>query len=46
MINQNGRVIDPASGHDAIADVWIEDGVIRGVGANLQRRREFLTRRD
>lgn len=35
MILKNGRVIDPASGRDGIADVWIEDGVIRGVGANL-----------
>src|SRR5208282_3025031 len=35
LLIKNGRVIDPASGHDGIADVWIEDGVIRGVGANL-----------
>ncbi len=35
LVIKNGRVIDPASGHDAIADVWIEDGVIRGVGTNL-----------
>jgi dihydroorotase len=28
-------VVDPASGHDAVADVWIEDGLIKGVGANL-----------
>ncbi len=28
-------MIDPASGHDEIADVWIEDGVIKGVGPNL-----------
>jgi dihydroorotase len=35
LLIKNGRVIDPASGHDAIADVWIEDGVIRGVGADL-----------
>jgi len=27
--------VDPASGHDAVADVWIEDGLIKGVGANL-----------
>src|SRR6201993_2008944 len=35
LLIKNGRVIDPASGHDAVADVWIEDGVIKGVGANL-----------
>ena len=35
LLIKNGRVIDPASGHDSVADVWIEDGVIKGVGANL-----------
>src|ERR1700719_3452720 len=35
LLVKNGRVIDPASGHDAVADVWIEDGLIKGVGANL-----------
>jgi dihydroorotase len=35
LLIKNGRVIDPASGHDSIADVWIEDGAIRGVGASL-----------
>jgi len=35
LLIKNGRVIDPASGHDAMADVWIEDGVIKGVGLNL-----------
>jgi len=34
LLIKNGRVIDPASGHDAVADVWIEDGVIKGVGPN------------
>ncbi len=38
---KNGRVIDPASGHDAIADVLIEDGVIRGIGANLSAAETF-----
>src|SRR5881394_3716400 len=32
---KNGRVIDPASGTDRIADVLIEDGRIAGVGPNL-----------
>ncbi len=35
LLIKNGRVIDPASGHDAVADVWIEDGVIKGVGPKL-----------
>jgi dihydroorotase len=35
LLIKNGRVIDPASGHDGVADVWIEDGMIRGVGSNL-----------
>ncbi len=35
LVIKNGRVIDPASRHDAVADVLIEDGVIRGIGANL-----------
>jgi dihydroorotase len=35
LIVKNGRVIDPASSHDAIADVAIEDGRIAAVGPNL-----------
>jgi dihydroorotase len=35
LLIKNGRVIDPASGHDGLADVWIEDGVIKGIGSNL-----------
>ncbi len=35
LLIKNGRVIDPSSGHDAIADVWIDEGVIRGVGTGL-----------
>ncbi|MSV34400.1 MAG: dihydroorotase [Bryobacterales bacterium] len=35
LLIKNGRVIDPASGHDGVADVWIEDGFIKGVGAGL-----------
>ena len=35
LLIKNGRVIDPASGHDAVADVAIEDGLIAAVGANL-----------
>jgi dihydroorotase len=35
LLIKNGRVIDPSSGHDAVADVSIENGVIAGVGPNL-----------
>ena len=30
MLIKNGRVIDPASGFDGVADLWIEDGKITG----------------
>jgi len=35
LLIKNGRVIDPASRRDGVADVWIEDGLIKGVGTNL-----------
>jgi dihydroorotase len=35
LLIKNGRVIDPASGHDAVADVAIQDGSIAAVGQNL-----------
>src|SRR5437763_170795 len=35
LLIKNGRVIDPASGRDGIADVWIENGLVKGVGGNL-----------
>jgi dihydroorotase len=35
LLIKNGRVIDPASRHDGVADVWIEDGVFKGVGVGL-----------
>jgi dihydroorotase len=41
LVIKNGRVIDPASGHDAVADVLIEDGVIRGVGIDLSANESF-----
>lgn len=36
LVIKNGRVIDPASGHDGIADVGIEDGRIAALGPNLE----------
>jgi dihydroorotase len=35
LLIKNGRVVDPSSGQDGVADLWIEDGVLRGVGAAL-----------
>ena len=35
MVVKNGRVIDPASGTDRIADVLVADGKIAAVGPNL-----------
>src|SRR5712671_4780533 len=35
LLIKNGRVIDPASGHDEISDVWIEDGLVKAVGLGL-----------
>ncbi len=35
LLIKNGRVIDPASGVDAVQDVLLDNGVISKVGANL-----------
>lgn len=35
LIITGGRVIDPANGLDAVADVLIENGLVSGVGAGL-----------
>jgi dihydroorotase len=35
LLIKNGRVIDPASHHDSIADVLLEDGLIAALGTNL-----------
>ena len=32
----NGRVVDPAQGIDQIADLWIRDGNVVGIGAQPQ----------
>jgi dihydroorotase len=36
LIIRNGRVIDPASGTDAVQDVWIADGRIHRIGRALK----------
>ncbi|MBV8466372.1 MAG: dihydroorotase [Burkholderiales bacterium] len=33
IVIRNGRVIDPASGHDGVADVYVSHGKIVGIGA-------------
>lgn len=33
----NGRVIDPASGRDGVADVAVSDGLLRAIGVKLDR---------
>lgn len=35
LLIRNGRVIDPASGRDEVADVAIQDGAIAEIGADL-----------
>ena len=35
LLIRNGHVMDPASGFDEVADVLLEDGVVRHVGAGL-----------
>jgi dihydroorotase len=42
LIIQGGRVLDPASGHDEVADVLIEDGRIAAIGAILKETTEEL----
>ncbi len=32
---KNGRVMDPASGHDKVADILVENGLIAAIGENL-----------
>jgi dihydroorotase len=36
LLIQNGRVIDPASATDMLADILIRDGVIAAVGADIE----------
>ncbi len=38
LMISGGRVVDPASGMDAIADVALLDGKIAAVGTGLGRR--------
>lgn len=38
MVVRGGRVIDPASGADNVADVLIEDGKVAGIGREIDAR--------
>jgi len=42
LLIKGGRVIDPASGRDEIADVLVRDGVIAAIGAGLQTTGETI----
>ena len=37
MIIKGGRLIDPASGIDAVADILIDDGIIMEIGRDITR---------
>ena len=39
LLIQGGRVIDPAQGLDAVADVLLEDGVVARIGDSGERLR-------
>jgi dihydroorotase len=36
LLLRAGRLVDPAGGHDATADVLVRDGAVAAVGANLE----------
>ena len=36
LLIRNGRVVDPASGTDAVQDIWVADGRIHKVGRSLK----------
>jgi dihydroorotase len=41
LVIRNGRVIDPASGRDGVADVLIEEGAVREIGRGLSGTEVF-----
>lgn len=42
ILIQNGRVIDPATSHDAVANLWIENGVIAAIGGPDRQATETI----
>ena len=39
VLFRGARLVDPASGHDGVTDVMIEDSLVAGVGSGLERNR-------
>jgi len=42
ILIRNGRVIDPATRHDAVANLWIESGVIAAIGGPDRQATETI----
>lgn len=42
ILIRNGRVIDPATSHDAVANLWIENGVIAAIGGPDRQATETI----
>jgi len=42
LLIRGGRVIDPANGVDAVCDVWINDGLVAGVGTFSDDAKETI----
>jgi N-acyl-D-glutamate deacylase len=43
LVLSGGRVVDPETGHDALADIAIDDGRITGIGRSLGRAERTIT---
>jgi len=42
ILIRNGRVIDPATSHDAVANLWIENGAIAAIGGPDRQATETI----
>lgn len=42
LMIRGGRVLDPATGTDKIADIYIEDGVVKEIGTKLKKKADTL----
>lgn len=38
LMIKDGRVLDPATGRDEVADIYIEDGLVQKIGAGLKKK--------
>ncbi len=45
ILIKNGRVIDPATNHDAVANLWIENGTITAIGGPDRQATEIIDAR-